>query len=380
MTIKRESSDILGVMSGSSMDGLDLAFIRLSTEIGNSGLLSANYELLYGATIPIPEELLNQLKQSSKVDALSLLTLDQDFGSWAGKAIDTSIKQTSFSPTLIGFHGHTVFHFPDRKVSLQLGHGAALSVHAQLPVVTDFRSQDLALGGQGAPMVSIAEKWLWPGYAGFLNLGGICNITLKNSEEVYESADIWVCNQILNHLAREVGHPYDDQGLMAANGQPIDELIEALLLGEWFNKKAPKSMDNSYLTEKVIPAFNKYSDYPASDKLHSAVVVIAKAIANQVNAVYHTDLLPGGIMVTGGGTLNNFLVEKIRAEVTCDIILPDLETIHFKEAIMVAFAGWLRWKGLPNFIKEATGAKTDAIGGVLHMPALPDLDQDKLLK
>lgn len=375
MTIKRESSDILGVMSGSSMDGLDLAFIRLNTEVGKPGLLSASYELLHGATMPIPEELLNQLKYSSKLDALSLLTLDQDFGSWAGKAIDTAIKQTSFSPSLIGFHGHTVFHFPDRKVSFQLGHGAVLSAYTQLPVVTDFRSQDMALGGQGAPMVSIAEKWLWPDYSGFLNLGGICNITLKKTKEAYESADIWVCNQILNHLAREVGHSYDDRGLIAAKGLPIDELIEALLLAEWFEKKAPKSLDNSYLYEEVIPLFNKYRDYSTGDKLHSAVIVIAKAIANHVNAVYHSEAIQGGIMLTGGGALNDFLVEKIRAELTCDIFLPDLETIQFKEAIMVAFAGWLRWRGLPNFIKEATGAKSDAIGGVLHIPALPDLDE-----
>lgn len=366
----RETSDVLGVMSGSSMDGLDLAFVRIEAEVVEPGLVSAGYELLHGATIPIPEDLLDQLQHSSELDTLSLFTLDQNFGSWAGGAIDAVIKQTKFSPSLIGFHGHTVFHYPERKVSFQLGHGAALSAQTYLPVVTDFRTQDLLLGGQGAPMVAIAEKWLWPDYSGFLNLGGICNLTLKNSKEEYESADIWVCNQILNNLAREVGHPYDDRGRIAANGRPITELIEALLHTEWFEKKPPKSLDNSYLSKIVIPLFNKYNDYSVADKLHSAVIVIGKAIANHINSGDHKHELPREIMVTGGGALNDFLVDKIRSEVRCDIIVPDLEIVHFKEAIMVAFAGWLRWKGLPNFIKEATGAKEDAMGGVLHAPCL----------
>lgn len=364
----RETTEVLGVMSGSSMDGLDLAFTRLHTEVDQEGLVAASYELLHGTTLAIPKEHLHHLQNSSKLDAISLLTLDQEFGAWAGKEITAAIEQTMFSPSLLGFHGHTVYHLPECKVSIQLGHGSALSTHTHLPVVTDFRSQDLVLGGQGAPMVSIAEKWLWPDYSGFLNLGGICNLTLKNPEGDYKSSDIWVCNQILNYLAREVDQPYDDKGQIAASGQPIDDLIEELLHAEWFDKMPPKSMDNSFLVEEVIPIFNKYSDYSTADKLHSAAVVISKSIAIHINAASNQSELPREIMVSGGGVLNQFLIEKIQEDVTCQIIIPDLETVHYKEAIMVAFAGWLRWKGLPNFIKEATGARLDAIGGALYLP------------
>jgi len=365
-----ETTDVIGVMSGSSMDGLDLAVVRLNTEVTQGALISANYELLHGTTLPIPDDILTQLKDSASLNTVSLLTLDQTFGIWAGKQIDQVLVDTSFRPSLLGFHGHTVFHFPDKGVSLQLGHGAALSTHVRLPLVTDFRYSDMALGGQGAPMVSIAERWLWPQYSAFLNLGGICNLTLKNPEDKYLSSDIWVCNQILNHLAKEVGRPYDDRGQIAGNGQPIDELVQALLSAPWFDQALPKSLDNSFSHTEVLPVIAKFVDHDTADKLSSVCMVIAEAISRHVKTIYGHSELPADILVTGGGALNDFLVGQIQKKLSSTMVIPDADTLHFKEAIMVAFAGWLRWKGLPNFIREATGARENAVGGALYLPAV----------
>jgi len=357
---------IVGVMSGSSLDGIDVVACHFDSFASKESFHIDSYSLIKADTLPIPEELTKLLRSSSDASATELLALDSQYGKYLGAILSDWVQKNNLKATLIGCHGHTVFHFPERGISFQLGKGAEMALLTGVPVVTDFRSADIAAGGQGAPMIAIAEQWLFPNYDLFINLGGICNATVR-SDTHFTSLDICVCNQLLNYLANKLGFLYDDRGRLAETGRVDDSLLQALLVDEWYQKPPPKSLDNSFFLQRVKPIVDQ-SPIDLHDKLATAVRYISYCIFQSITAIHPGPFQSDKVLITGGGAFNETLVKSIADQFGMTLSLPADELIHYKEAIMVALCGWLCLAQRPNFIPSATGADFASVGGAIHFP------------
>jgi anhydro-N-acetylmuramic acid kinase len=357
-----KSKTIIGLMSGSSLDGLDIACCKFKYETIDDQFHLTKYQVIAAEEYNFPLEILTNLKQWRSLSIEQLLKLDVQLGIWMGKSVQDMISNHHLQVDLISSHGHTLLHHPSDGFSWQIGHGAHIAAETNLPVVFDFRNQDIARGGQGAPMVPIAERHLWPEHSLFLNLGGIANISWHDSDKIV-AWDICACNQLLNALSSVLGLSFDSEGTFARKGKMIPELYERLINFEYHQKKYPKSLDNSYVQTHFTQEIMSYQA-SIEDKLHTTVRYICHTIYSDLSKIKLPD--NAQIMITGGGTLNTFLIETLRSSLTpLDIMLyiPNEETIRFKEAIMIAFCGLLRIENQVNFIKSVTGAERDSIGG-----------------
>jgi anhydro-N-acetylmuramic acid kinase len=357
----------IGLMSGSSLDGLDIAvctFVFEDTQL-------VHWELLHGETASFPEEWQQRLRDLPQADARSLAKAHADLGRWMGDAVNAFIQKHGLQPDLIASHGHTIFHFPAAGFTTQIGDGAAIAAVTGHTVVCDFRSTDIALGGQGAPIAPIADRLLFPEFDLLLNLGGIANITC-NVAGRYIAFDIGGANQILNALVQPLGLPYDDGGGIAASGRLIEPLMDAMDALPYFRQPHPKSLGNDWVQEHQVRA---YMAWPASveDRLHTACVQLARQIALALQRIieqenWHRDEYR--IMATGGGAFNTFLCNCIIAECNrsgrFSLHLPAPAIISFKEAALMALMGVLRLKNIPNCIASVTGARGDAVGGAVY--------------
>ncbi len=340
----------LGVMSGSSLDGLDLCMARFSV----NG--TWEYEIEKCETVDIPNYLFSQLLNADSLPSLQLLALDVQYGKWIGGTIDKWIPNKN-QVDIIGVHGHTVFHEPDQKISLQVGSGLQISISTGLPVVDQFRTKDLLLGGQGAPLVPFGESLLFSGITNFVNLGGIANVSMLGKKMM--AWDVAPCNQVLNYLANQLGKPYDSDGEMSRQGSQDLEWNNWLNSIEYFSKRPPKSLSNQW-TQNVL------QNLPSNtfDALHTYVIFLAKEISKALNDS------EGSILVTGGGAYNGHLIERIRFYLSDSsrIVESDSTIVEYKEALIFAFLGLARFRNQPNVLSAVTGAKRDSISGVLHLP------------
>lgn len=357
---------VIGTMSGSSMDGLDLVHCTLE-EVAGQWTAQINQ----GNCIPFNsywEELLPRLHQ---LPALDLMLAHTAFGKWCGQQIASFIEQHQFQHKvhLIASHGHTVFHEPQRGLSFQIGDGAAIAATCQIPVVSDLRNMDVALGGQGAPIVPIAEKYLWPSYPLLLNLGGICNISINLPEHPL-AFDVCAANRVLNTLASRLGHPYDEGGRHAQQGRLLPELFEALNTLAYYQIKAPKSLNNSFGTETVLGVITQ-SKGSTEDLLHTYCEHIAHQIAESLRQTANPLPNEARLLATGGGACNTYLMERIQVHLAPLGIIVECaspELIHYKEALAMALIGVLRWREENNVLASVTGASRDSIGGALWIP------------
>ena len=356
----------VGIMSGSSLDGVDIVLAQFSVDDIHKQNIPIEFAVLQAETVSIPEALRESLLSLPEGNCMQLSQTERRYSSWIGEVVVDFIHKYSREIEVVGVHGHTVWHHPHEGTSFQLGHGAFIAACSGLPVVSDFRNSDIALGGQGAPMVGLSEQRLWGGYDAYLNLGGICNITL-NSNGQYSSQDINICNQLLNYLARQKGSNYDPEGTWAQSGSVIPALLNKWLKQDFFQKTGPKSLDNSFLKQPILEALAPYSDYPIEDQLRTAVEFIAITIHQSFSKLDGSNL-QRTILCTGGGAFNTFLVNQINRIDGWNLVLPDRQTIEYKEAIMIAFSALLRMKHFPIFIPEATGASRGAIGGAVYLP------------
>src|SRR6266487_3759870 len=267
---------IIGLMSGSSLDGLDIAFVEFHENAGKW-----NYEILQADCYPYPNEWINRLKNAVSLSALDYQLLHMDYGHYLGQQVNKFIGENNlqYSVALITSHGHTSFHVPSKKMTAQLGDGAAIASETQLPVVTDLRALDLAIGGQGAPIVPIGEKLLLGDYDFFLNLGGIANISFN--AEPYTAFDICAANRVLNMLASNAGKDYDDGGRIAESGKINQELLNKLNELEYYKQSHPKSLANDFGTDTVYPLI-KDSKSRTEDALRTYVEHIAIQIKGAV--------------------------------------------------------------------------------------------------
>lgn len=359
---------VLGLMSGSSLDGLDLAFAEFH-RVGDQW----HCELKTADCMPYSSEWKNRLAGAVQLSALDYQLLHADYGHLLGGLVNQFIRKNGleYQVQFISSHGHTTFHLPSQKMTGQLGEGAAIAAATGLPVVSDLRAMDVALGGQGAPIVPIGEKLLWGEYDYFLNLGGIANLSVNHPEK-YRAFDVCPANRVLNMLAEQKGHAYDAGGAMAAAGSLHVPLLRELDQLEYYARPFPKSLANDYGTDVVFPLLLE-KGISTEDALHSYSVHIAGQIGNALQQASFGIQAGQKMLVTGGGAHNNFLTGLIKKELDVlgvELVVPDKGLIDFKEAIVMAFMGVLRWREEVNVLHTVTGASTSSIGGAIWMGAL----------
>jgi anhydro-N-acetylmuramic acid kinase len=262
---------------------------------------------------------------------------------------------------LIGSHGHTIFHQPSEGLTSQIGCGASIAALSGIPTVCDFRTKDIALGGQGAPLVPLGEQRLFPGYGAFVNLGGIANVSLHQGGRV-TGYDIGPCNLALNMMAEEAGRSYDDGGAIAASGTVIEDLLDRLNALPFYKLVPPRSLGREWFDANVR-ALIQPGEFTLADRMRTMVEHIAFWIAGELDR-YTT----GRVLFTGGGAHNSFLMKRIGALSKAGIELPERTIIDFKEALIFAFLGVLRMREEPTAFASVTGASRDSIGGAVYLP------------
>jgi len=346
----------LGLMTGSSLDGVDLAYCRFY-ESNNQW----NYQIEVADTLDYPEEWKLFLLSSLKVETAEFLERDVKFGKYLGGVVNKFLKKNKLKPDIIASHGHTLFHKPERGFSIQMGSGQAIAVTTGIPTVSDFRTKDILLGGQGAPLVPIGDKLLFGNYDYCLNIGGIANVSFDENG-LRKAYDICPANQLLNHLSRQVGMPYDKGGQLALKGNPNAGLLDLLNHDPYYQLSLPKSLSNEYVRESFVALLDDYQA-TVNDKLFSCVKHIAAQIAQCSMGNSGKSML-----ITGGGAHNTFLVDAIREAGDFKVVIPDKQIVDFKEALVFAFMGLLRTLDRENCLASATGATKNSSVGVIYYP------------
>lgn len=345
--------NVIGLMSGSSLDGVDLAYCLLEEKNGKW-----TYKIEAAHCYEFDETIKKPLMKAATLSGRELMKLNADLGAYFGEKIVAF--QRDFLPNkkvdLIASHGHTVFHFPNEKFTTQIGCPSHISAVTNLPVVADFRAKDVALGGNGAPVVPIGEKYLFSEHKLFLNIGGIANISIHQKDKII-AFDVCAANQVLNFLAHQKGKPFDENGNLAREGSVNPGLLNELNSLSYYTQPFPKSLDNSFSQKMVLPVLGRY-EISEEDKLSTYCEHIAVQLKNSLK---NSPKMP--IFTTGGGAFNKFLVERIEAVCELKVIIPDAEIIAFKEALIIAFMGVLRLRNEVNVLKNVTGAKRDSVGG-----------------
>jgi anhydro-N-acetylmuramic acid kinase len=361
---------VIGLMSGSSLDGLDIAYVHLQERAATSQLPKTwDFSLLQTACYPYPEAWKQRLASATALGALDYQVLHVEYGHYLGEQVSRFIAEFGlhYQVQLIVSHGHTTFHWPARKMTAQLGDGAAIAAETRINVVSDLRAMDLALGGQGAPIVPIGEKLLLPGYEFFLNLGGIANVSRHGVgdaggvAETFRAFDVCPANRVLNALAELEGRPYDEGGDMAATGRVDESLLRELNALSYYGLPSPKSLANEFGTETVLPLV-RARGLSTADALRTYVEHIAQQVGRAVGEGQHAG---ARMLVTGGGAHNSFLVERLRHNLGVEVVVADDQLADYKEALIMALIGVLRWREENNVMASVTGASRDSIGGAV---------------
>lgn len=355
----------IGIMSGSSLDGLDIVFAEFTETAGNW-----SYQVIASDCYEYEELWISRLKNAIHLNAYDYLLLHSEYGKYIGKKINHFIEKNNlqFQVQLIASHGHTTFHAPHLGMTGQLGDGAAMAATTGVNVVSDLRAMDVALGGQGAPIVPMGEKLLWGDYDALLNIGGIANISIKKDDE-YIAYDICPANRVLNMLANEDGKNYDADGAMAAAGKVNTALLSQLNALDYYKQSHPKSLANNFGTDIVYPLIKSF-DISVEDGLRT----FTEHIAMQVGYAFINNLKIQNsnykLLITGGGAHNRFLIERIKFAldvVNCKVEVPSKEVVDYKEALVMALLGVLRWREENTVLASVTGASRNSIGGAVWM-------------
>lgn len=347
--------NIIGLMSGTSGDGLDLAYCEFTFNDVWS------FSIPYSTTVPFTNELDQLLAKSHLLTAEDLRLLDIDFGRWIGEAVKNFCMTNNLSPIAIASHGHTVFHRPEIKNTFQIGNGWSMHTSSGLPVINDFRMLDVQLGGQGAPLVPIGDHYLFKDYDYCLNLGGIANISfLRGDSRV--AFDICPFNLLLNHFSKKLGHPYDEGGTMARKGNCIPKVLDQLNNIDLYHKNKGKSLGREDIDSHFLPLLEA-QEASIENLLDTLIKHFSFQIAKTMRGVQNKQLL-----ITGGGAYNEYFVEQLAEELEgkVKIVIPDKKIIDYKEALIFGFLGVLKLRGEYNCLSSVTGASQDNVGGVIY--------------
>lgn len=340
---------VIGVMSGTSLDGLDL----LAVEFNKNN--SWQFSIKTGATISYSEKWLRLLNSAQSFSALEITKLNIDYGRFIGEQVNAFARKNSFSADLISSHGHTVFHQPENGFTLQIGSGEQIAALTQTTTVCDFRTLDVALGGQGAPLVPVGDELLFPDYDYCLNLGGFSNISFRKKNKRL-AFDICPVNIVLNQLAQKQNRAFDKNGELGKSGQVFNPLLNELNELGFYKQDAPKSLGREWVEQVFLPVLDNYS-IAETDKIRT----VYEHIAIQISKVGKT----GKMLITGGGAFNGFLIERIKQHSKVQIEIPEKQLVEFKEALIFAFLGVLKISGQINTLASVTGASRDSSSGVV---------------
>ena len=351
-------------MSGSSLDGLDIAYVQLEEVRGQW-----SYELLQVDCVVYTEKWSNELQHATTMHVADFLKLNTRYGKYIGEKVNEFIAKYELGHKVhfIASHGHTVFHEPEHGTTSQIGDGATIAATTGLPVISDLRAMDVALGGQGAPIVPIGDKLLFSNYDYLLNIGGIANITVPYNGSML-AFDICPANQILNTLAEREGKVMDENGAMAAQGMLLPEVLDELNNAAYYHQSPPKSLSNEAARELVFPKLLE-SEHTNYNLLHTVTIHIAEQIVAAVSRYPHGKE-NGSLLVTGGGAFNDFLIlqlEQLLAQYHVTMVVPDETVIKYKEALIMALIGTLRWREEVNVLSSVIGATKDSVGGALWL-------------
>ncbi len=347
----------LGIMSGTSLDGVDLCLCNFSNIDGKW-----SFRIIESHTYPYPKELEDKLVFNSNLTAVELLNLDHELGLHLGELVLkflTEFRIDKDEVNLISSHGHTLYHRPAEGVTLQIGNGPDLFAKTGIPVVCDFRKQDVAFGGQGAPLVPVGDKHLFADYDACMNLGGFANISFESNGERL-AFDIAPVNFVMNRLAQKLGSAYDNNGAFARKGTLNSDLLKDLNELKYYTRPIPKSLGAEWVWEVFNPVLWQYSESP-----ENLLRTIAEHVSIQISKTLNSQRLKQ-CLVTGGGAYNSFLMELIEEKTDCQIILPEREIIENKEALIFAFMGVLRMRGENNVLKSVTGASQNHSSGIIY--------------
>lgn len=350
--MKKYDYKVIGVMSGTSLDGVDLAMVHLAKAE------SWNFKIVIAETIPYPDAWKNKLQEAINFNSKALEELNEEYTAYLAEIISDFIKKYGITNLdAVCSHGHTIKHEPENKYTLQIGNLPQLASLLKLKVVCDFRVQDVALGGQGAPLVPVGDELLFPEYDYCLNLGGFANIsTVKEGRRI--AYDICPVNIVLNKLTEKIGFPFDDQGEIAASGKLIPELLKTLNSLPFYVKLPPKSLGLEWVTATIFPLLEN-----TKFKVEDLLCTFTEHVAIQLAENFREG---ASVLTTGGGTFNSYLLKRLEQHRKIEIVIPSREVIEYKEALIFALLGVLKLRGEVNCLKSVTGASKDHSSGIIY--------------
>jgi anhydro-N-acetylmuramic acid kinase len=342
---------VLGLMSGTSLDGLDIAFCEF---IEND---SWDFKILEAETIPYTEELRRLLIEAETSSAIDYFYKEVAYSRYTANCCIDFLKKHNLQPDIISAHGHTIFHEPQKGITRQMLDGSILAASTNIKTICDFRRNDVALGGQGAPLVPVGDQLLMAKYNYCLNIGGIANISYQEKDRRL-AFDICPANMALNFLVSKLNLPYDKDGELARIGVINLEILEKLNSLAYYTFIPPKSLGKEWFIEFFKPIIDT-----EQIKINDLLRTVTEHIAYQISLVV---LKSGSMLVTGGGTFNKFLIERIKAKTNLEVVIPDENIINFKEAMIFAFLGLLKSMERTNSLASVTGAIKDCSGGIIY--------------
>jgi anhydro-N-acetylmuramic acid kinase len=348
---------VIGLMSGTSIDGVDIVYANFFYDKHWS------FKILKSKTYKYDMDWQNILKNLSDKDLDSIKLIDKNYTKLLAEYIlkfieEFSIKKIDF----ISSHGHTALHDPSNSITYQIGNLKELSNYIGLKVICDFRAQDVKLGGQGAPLVPVGEKYIFPEYDNLINLGGFANITIKSNNNL-TAYDICPVNIVFNHLSNLRHLKYDDKGKIALSGKLNFELFNCLQSLDYYKQVSPKSLGVEWVNKNILPIISSFSEIPLEDLLNTFSKHFASQIAINIKSAKKT-------LITGGGAYNDYLIQNIIDLTESEIIIPSSEIIEYKEALIFGFLGVLKDLNINNCYSSVTGATKDHSSGNIFIPKI----------
>jgi len=341
-------------MSGTSLDGLDIAICRFS----DPGY--RDFELIDAKTVSYDNNLKKKLREAGELSGPGLIALHREYGEWTGKQVLEFLENKHPDIDIISSHGHTVFHEPHKKLNFQLGDGTIIAATTGIITVSDFRSLDITLGGQGAPLIPIVDRDLFGEYEACVNIGGFANVSL-DIDNVRKAWDICPVNTVLNRLAGELGLEFDKDGNTGRSGKVINDLLIQLEELKYYEESPPKSLGTEWLDKFVWPIIDQ-KNYRTEDIMATFYEHVSERIAADLNK--HS---VKSVLFTGGGTKNSYLMSLIKNKFSGRVVIPDEKIIDFKEAVGFAYLGLLRILERPNCLASVTGAQKDSCSGIISL-------------
>lgn len=355
--MKTENYKVIGMMSGTSLDGIDLAYISFAKSD------AWHYKIHKAITLPYTEIWKKCLQTGNNLNKKELKALDKEYTKYLGGKIKNFIESISethtFEETTVDFicsHGHTILHQPEKGVTLQIGNLPELATQIEQTVVCNFRVQDVALDGQGAPLVPVGDQLLFNEYDYCLNLGGFANVSFEENMKRI-AFDICPVNIVMNMLAEKLGFLFDKDGQLAKKGTLIPELLQQLNALEFYKLPHPKSLGLEWVEKHIFPLLDK-TEASTVDLLHTFTEHVAIQLADTFNN-------GASVLVTGGGTYNSYLLERLKSHKNLNLIVPSKEIIEYKEALVFGLLGVLKMRGEVNCLSSVTGSEKDHSSGVV---------------